>query len=301
MPLPVTAKLPAPASRDEFDKIATDYLRVSWKDPHVQRYGRNGQQQHGVDALGSVSHLERRLGVAQFTAREAVGISKVTSDVAAMDQGFEDAPVLFLFLTATPTDATLQDFVREFSNARVAEGKCPVDVMFWETIIDGIAGDDSLLAKYYPSWFIEQEDRSARHRADEIMDQVRARAVLADALGPTVQLGVELVDAVDVRAARLIEAERHAWFTGPRTLTVEVPARGEMPILESSENVFFRPSRPWRNSRGKPSSRVYTRRLIRRAALSRRVWPLLTPQWVATRGGGRHPPPWRPPPFASAS
>ena len=194
MPLPVTAKLPAPASRDEFDKIATDYLRVSWKDPHVQRYGRNGQQQHGVDALGSVSHLERRLGVAQFTAREAVGISKVTSDVAAMDQGFEDAPVLFLFLTATPTDATLQDFVREFSNARVAEGKCPVDVMFWETIIDGIAGDDSLLAKYYPSWFIEQEDRSARHRADEIETSV-AREI-RQATGPTQRHGTRLPSVV---------------------------------------------------------------------------------------------------------
>jgi hypothetical protein len=63
MPTPSTSDLPKPKSWDEFEDIVWSIYIQRWQDPHAQRYGRNGQAQHGVDIYGQQNGSSKYVAV----------------------------------------------------------------------------------------------------------------------------------------------------------------------------------------------------------------------------------------------
>ncbi|MBK9504391.1 MAG: hypothetical protein IPO03_03310 [Bacteroidetes bacterium] len=52
MPTLSNISFPPPKSWDEFEEISLDALRIKWDSPNLQRNGRQGQPQSGVDIYG---------------------------------------------------------------------------------------------------------------------------------------------------------------------------------------------------------------------------------------------------------
>jgi hypothetical protein len=50
--------LSPPQSWDEFEDIVADLYARLWGEPHVERYGRSGQAQQGVDIYSQPPHLD---------------------------------------------------------------------------------------------------------------------------------------------------------------------------------------------------------------------------------------------------
>ena len=62
MPTLSNINLPTPKSWDEFEEITLDALRIKWDSPNLQRHGRQGQPQAGVDVYGD-DNLSQAAGV----------------------------------------------------------------------------------------------------------------------------------------------------------------------------------------------------------------------------------------------
>lgn len=153
MPSPPTTDLPRPQSWDEFENIATDVLRVRWRDPNVTRNGRNGQKQYGVDVYGYPEHLSSRTGLAGAQCKRIDSLSvKVVDECVADAERFSPALSELIVCTTAPRDASVQLHARTLTQQRGVAGKFKVLIMFWEDLSLDLAGDRNLLAKHFPDW-----------------------------------------------------------------------------------------------------------------------------------------------------
>jgi hypothetical protein len=176
MPTPATAKWPKPKNEDEFEDIATDFLRIRWKDPNATRNGRRGQAQHGVDVVGHPKWLKKPAG-GQSKNTDSPTLAMVTAEVDKA-KDFPGGLSEFLFVTSGDRDAELQAAVREHYVASPAPFH--VEVIFWQDITADLAGHDELVLKHWkgfggpasisikvpppPSWM----DRSSVHENETV-------------------------------------------------------------------------------------------------------------------------------------
>ena len=137
MPGPATARLPKPKAADEFEDIAADVLRIHWGEPNAQRFGRNGQRQHGVDILCQPPILEGAWAGAQCKNGETLPFSEVVAD---LDLAARFRPPLrqFCIMTSAGRDATVQHRLAEMETHRSYPFK--VLILFWEDIVTILAG-----------------------------------------------------------------------------------------------------------------------------------------------------------------
>jgi hypothetical protein len=107
----VNAGYPPPKTWQQFEELCADTYAADWADPTLQRYGRAGQSQHGIDIVarhGSRSPVglqcrkKSRWPVASLTTREV--------DDAVKDAlKFKPKLRSFYILTTVPDDARLRE------------------------------------------------------------------------------------------------------------------------------------------------------------------------------------------------
>ena len=167
MPTFPTAKLPVPESWDEFEDIVTDITKRAWSDPYVTRNGRQGQAQHGVDIYGNPSHLDGGLSGIQCKNTFNVDIDLVQEEV---DKAKNFAPDLdeFIFICTAPSDARLQEEVRELSQELQDNDLFELRIRFWDDISLALSEHRDLLQKHYPQ-FIE-ENKTLENVKRKIME-----------------------------------------------------------------------------------------------------------------------------------
>jgi hypothetical protein len=149
VPTPSTAKWPKPKSEDEFEDIVVDFVRIRWKDPNAQRFGRRGQRQHGVDIIGKPPWLGGRTAAAQCKNTDSLSLSDVAAEVAKA-LSFPEALAEFYVVTSAERDAALQSQVRAHFRANPAPFE--VEVIFWPDVIADISGNADLVAKHWPGF-----------------------------------------------------------------------------------------------------------------------------------------------------
>lgn len=150
MPSLTTTALPIPKSGDEFEDICVDLLKRRWGDPYVNRHGRSGQKQHGVDIYGKPVHLKgcgSEIAAAQCKRVKVLTEAKIKKEIQRATE-FDPKPEEYLILTTMKRDAKLQKYVRTqtWSINRV-------EIMFWEDLSNWLAESDKLLKKHFPQWF----------------------------------------------------------------------------------------------------------------------------------------------------
>ncbi len=140
---------------DTFEDIVCEILSREFQNPNIQRYGRKGQTQNGIDIVGIAGK--------DYTHDEVIGaqcknhIIKVSDkdlkkEVEEELKKFEknELPIdKFLFITSADNSPDVKNFVISLSKKRAKEGKCPVEIFFWDYITDKLITYKDILFKYF--------------------------------------------------------------------------------------------------------------------------------------------------------
>lgn len=149
MPTLLQMRIPLTSSPSEFEDIVRSALKVRWNSPNLQRFGRNGQSQYGVDISG-LDEVQRFVGV-QCRGTESMTI-KEFKIVAVEAEKFEPNIEAFYLASGTSRDARFQKEVLLYSKQRKQQKRFPVGVIFWEDIYEELVTDVLEFAKHYPQF-----------------------------------------------------------------------------------------------------------------------------------------------------
>lgn len=136
-----------PRDPDVFDDQVADALRLRERNPHLIRFGRSGQTQHGIDGFDPIASPSERV-VWQTTLQKKRTLDKLCRDLQAMDEEGHAAR-RFVLVAGLERDAKLQFEVSQISADRRSRGLCVVEVLFWPEIRDILLGDKALAAKWF--------------------------------------------------------------------------------------------------------------------------------------------------------
>jgi tetratricopeptide (TPR) repeat protein len=183
-----------PKAWDEFEDLCLALCRAEWGDLNTDKNGRQGQPQAGVDVFGhNIKQGGGLWGVQCKQKNSGVG-SKLTkndiTDELAKADTFQPKLAHWIMASTTATNAKLQEYVRQLSADRVAQGLCPVSVWFWETICALLPLHRNVAELHYPEHFrpIGQSGkpihlpgiRLASHFSDPVGHLPRLRQQLAE-------------------------------------------------------------------------------------------------------------------------
>lgn len=147
MPTLSHSQIPKPKSWDEFEDICRSSFQIRWASPNLQRHGRAGQRQNGVDIYGE-DDLERFVGIQCKLVEELV---EQDIDKEIMNaKSFTPSISAFYFATSLDRDRNLQAIIRKKSSLRVAKREFPLGIVFWDEIISELIKNELEFNKHYP-------------------------------------------------------------------------------------------------------------------------------------------------------
>src|SRR5512140_2462643 len=122
--------------------MVRDVLNREW-DADLKRNGRSGQEQDGVDLFG-----RRRRDPNAWIGVQCKNVASLTDreireEVAKADS-FQPPLAKYYFATSLDRDEKLQRVVRLLSEERLADGKFPVEIVFWDDLERGLLGSRQL-------------------------------------------------------------------------------------------------------------------------------------------------------------
>lgn len=143
--------LAPPKSWDEFEDMCKSSFQLRWSNPNLNRHGRPGQKQDGVDVYGT-DHFGRFVGIQ--CKNTVSGISRATIDDELIKAEKFNPKITALYIATTaPRDASIQSYIRTLNYTRQLKGLFAVDVAFWEDISFDLSKNPSVLRMYYPQMF----------------------------------------------------------------------------------------------------------------------------------------------------
>ncbi|AWQ17385.1 hypothetical protein C1N63_00335 [Pantoea ananatis] len=151
MPALPGIRLEPPKSWDEFEDICKSSFSIRWYNPNLSRHGRQGQVQDGVDIYGYDSFLNF-VGIQCKNTVHSIKESIIIDECNKAEKFNPSITALYIATTA-PRDATIQAFVRKFSEERKLVNKFPVDIVFWDDITQDLTKDVNVVKQYYPDLF----------------------------------------------------------------------------------------------------------------------------------------------------
>nr|WP_278376827.1 hypothetical protein [Brucella anthropi] len=152
MPSVTSLELPLPRNWQDFETIVRDAMAQRWKSSTLQKNGRTGQQQQGVDILGP-DEIGRPIGI-QCKCVKKLGISDVRDEIEKADK-FEGQLITLFIATTAEHDAKLQQQVRILSDQRVAQGSFSISLLYWDEIIAGLILNPVVFNSHYPQMKLE--------------------------------------------------------------------------------------------------------------------------------------------------
>lgn len=156
----VQFEISKPTDDSAFEDMCARIYGELFGDPMPKINGRRGQAQGGVDVF--VNSSAGRLGVqSKRYVDGALTLKMVEKELERAEK--RKVPIIKLIVATTAAaDATLLHDVQTLSDKRVAAGKFPVEVEFWDDICRHISGNGKLQRDYAPNapgaMFHEQRD-----------------------------------------------------------------------------------------------------------------------------------------------
>ena len=145
----VTFPLPAPENWELFEHLCADLLAIRFEsrlDPgaEVQRWGRAGQRQHGIDIWVP---LRPKPVAYQCKQTKALKLETILRDVGKASE-LKGLVGRVVFLTTAPADSNLQLQVEQL-NASREPSNFSVEVVFWEKLTKWLFETPALLRRHY--------------------------------------------------------------------------------------------------------------------------------------------------------
>lgn len=147
-------QLPAPNNWDKFEALTRALFAAVWKNPLIQRHGRTGQAQHGVDVFGSSKDEPGRTYGVQCKGKDQLYSAAATADEfdteLAKAEHFSPQLSQWVFATTAPNDGALQRHAAAISERRVKAGQFRVAVLGWESIVGLLSSHPEVVEEFYP-------------------------------------------------------------------------------------------------------------------------------------------------------
>ena len=153
----IPQQIDAPKSWDDFENLCCALFQQEWANPTVQRYGRGGQAQQGVDIFGqNLNEGDRWYGV-QCKLKDGNLGGKLTKaeidkEVAKAD-AFATPLTGLIIATTAPVDSALQDHCAALTGARAAAGLCSVSLYGWGHIEAMVRRYEAIYRQFFPRHF----------------------------------------------------------------------------------------------------------------------------------------------------
>jgi hypothetical protein len=158
VPTGFTSDFPRPTNDDEFEDIVCDVCKIEWEDPNAQRYGRSGQEQHGVDVYGKPLDLGGAYKGAQVKLRAGTKGNRLSKteiqDEVDAAKSFDLGELRQLIIaTSSLRDTHTQRTVEDINRIQIQNGSFGVTAWFWEDITHKLATSPRLLLKHFKDYF----------------------------------------------------------------------------------------------------------------------------------------------------
>ena len=144
------------ADEDVFEDFCADLAASQDGNINVNRNGRRGQRQHGIDVFGRNARLEW-FGIQCKVRAHRLSTTEILEDVTAA-RSFNPRLTHLCFYTTAPRDAPTQEYVRELNTSHP---ELVVDILFWEDLASIIKLPEyrKVLFRYFRGLFISAEER----------------------------------------------------------------------------------------------------------------------------------------------
>jgi hypothetical protein len=151
----VDLDLAPPKNWQDFETLCHALWEREWNCPTIQRNGRSGQQQRGVDIFGrpngggTFHGIQCKLKTADASRPAMLTKAEVRREV---DEARKFTPPLehLIIATTAPADVKIQAFVRVLSDRHAADGMFRIDVLAWPEIQARLAKHSVLIDRFYP-------------------------------------------------------------------------------------------------------------------------------------------------------
>jgi hypothetical protein len=154
--------LPQPKNWQDFETIVCDAMSQRWKSVNLQKNGRPGQKQTGIDIYGP-DDIGRRVGIQCKLYKGPLKLQTIAKEITAAESF--DGPLSTLFVATTADhDAKLQQEVRLLSDKRVATDKFAVALLFWDDIVSSLLLNAAVFRAHYPQVHLESPESADRER-----------------------------------------------------------------------------------------------------------------------------------------
>jgi hypothetical protein len=145
-----------PKNWQDFEDICHQLWRREWDCKGIQKHGRTGQKQKGVDIYGVPSGKSEFCGIqCKLKSRQGGELTQLTSSEIEQEvaeaESFEPPLAQLVIATTAPSDIKIQEFVRKLSASRTAKGKFAVEVYSWQEILLRIVNYPELLKLIAPA------------------------------------------------------------------------------------------------------------------------------------------------------
>lgn len=185
-----------PINEQDWQRWCTTIYAVRLDAKNLRQYGRRGQQQHGIDLLGSNSRQEKVAVQAKLRNNGTLSTSQIDADIRAAEE-FDGLSHL-RFATTQPRDTKLLAHVLDRHVALQSDGKFGVEIDFWEDICCFLDEHPEVANKIYDRRAdVESLSISARQVVIQSNAAVQHLDVIDDSAHISSTLMVEITEAIE--------------------------------------------------------------------------------------------------------
>lgn len=148
--------IPKPRDWSTFEAIVADVFSRKYENYNLQRYGRNGQGQDGVDIVGPIA-TGMMLGVqCKHHPAGDIKTDEIDKEVEK-SEGFRPQLNQYVIATSAERDAKAHAYVLQISEEREQQGKYPVSIMFWDDICAWLSEFPELVYMHFTRHYPQHE------------------------------------------------------------------------------------------------------------------------------------------------
>jgi hypothetical protein len=142
---------PKPKDWDIFEDIVCDVVSRKFNNNNLQRYGRSGQKQFGVDIAGFTRNV-----LSGFQCKHHpngnITKSEIHEEIKKADN-FQPPLDKFVIATSADRDSAIHSYILEISKLRKERNEFPVSILFWQDIYNWLVEYPDLLYKHFTKYF----------------------------------------------------------------------------------------------------------------------------------------------------
>lgn len=146
---------PKPVEWNAFEDIVCDVFARKYQNLNLQRYGRSGQRQHGVDIAGYT--VRGLLGV-QCKHRPRADIQTAEIDDEVQESAsFSPGLAEYVIATSADRDVKSHSHVLDIARLRESAGTYIVSIKYWDDICNWLAEYPDLVYKHFTRFYPHHE------------------------------------------------------------------------------------------------------------------------------------------------